>query len=522
MTRKVVVSTNIAEASVTIDGIKFVVDCGFVKIRTYNAKTTLSRLTIVPTSRASATQRAGRAGRTSPGICFRLYPESAFNDRSIMPNTTPPEIVRTDLTMPILQLKALGIDDLVKFEWVTNPPAEGVLRALEALIGAGMVGEDGRLTVVGEKVAEWPVEVNIARALFSSKEYKCSEEMLTIAAMVSVQDVFVIPEGGSAGALAELERRKFTAEEGDHLTLLNGGQQQQQRRPGQPAVPPPAVTTTSPPSSKRRSPPGAGTPASPLGRSSFSDSATLNNTSTTTSPSSTVAEESSTPRKGGRGSGGQKTGYAPQKPSPLAVGAERAKPKEKPKEKSKVNEWGTGFPVSNASSSAPSSPTRSSSSGHGHGSSEQAYPPPPVPPVPSLNVTSSGGRQSANLLALPEPAIHYPSRRDRISVLSDSSYYALDPDEEYGPQDVFMGVALGGDEPSPVPEEYFSPSWDDVPDDLGKSKMERQQDHYYSNRQSDAQLDGYYYQQQSYSQPPSQYQSQGGYGYGGYQQSYRR
>ncbi|KAG8977850.1 hypothetical protein FRC05_000378 [Tulasnella sp. 425] len=223
MSRKVVVSTNIAEASVTIDGIKFVVDCGFVKIRTYNAKTTLSRLTIVPTSRASATQRAGRAGRTSPGICFRLYPESAFNDPSVMPTTTPPEIVRTDLTMPILQLKALGIDDLVKFEWVTNPPAEGVLRALEALIGAGMVGEDGRLTLVGEKVAEWPVEVNIARALFSSKKYKCSEEMLTIAAMVSVQDVFVIPEGGSAGALAELERRKFTAEEGDHLTLLNGG-----------------------------------------------------------------------------------------------------------------------------------------------------------------------------------------------------------------------------------------------------------------------------------------------------------
>ncbi|KAG8977854.1 hypothetical protein FRC05_000382 [Tulasnella sp. 425] len=121
MSRKVVVSTNIAEASVTIDRINFVVDCGFVK---------------------------------------------------------------------------------------------GVLRALEALIGAGMVGEDGRLTLVGEKVAEWPVGVNIARALFSSKEYKCSGKMLTIAAMVSVQDVFVIPDGGSAGALAELERREFTAEEG--------------------------------------------------------------------------------------------------------------------------------------------------------------------------------------------------------------------------------------------------------------------------------------------------------------------
>ncbi|KAG8931952.1 hypothetical protein FRC01_000534 [Tulasnella sp. 417] len=299
-----------------------------------------------------------------------------------------------------------------------------------------------------------------------------------------------------------------------HTRSASGGPQggqQQQRRPGQPAVPPPAVTTTSPPNSKRRSPPGAGTPTSPSGRTSFSDSATLNNTSSSTSspPSTVGSEESSTPRKGGRGSGG-KSDYTPQKPSPLSVGAERAKPKEKPKEKSKVNEWGTGFPVSNASSSAPSSPTRSSSSGHGHQSWEQPGPPPPVPPVPSLSVTSSGGRQSANLLALPEPAAHYQSRRDRISVLSDSSYYALDPDEEYGPQDVFMGVALGGDEPSPIPEEYFSPNWDDDEDDYGKGKMERQQDGYLSNRLSDAQVDGYYYQQQSYSRPASQYQSQGG------------
>lgn len=97
----------------------------------------------MPTSRASATQRAGRAGRTAPGVCFRLYPESAMTSGQ-MPATTPPEVIRSDLTTPILQLKALGIDDLVKFEWVTNPPAEGVLRALEGLVAAGMIGEDGR------------------------------------------------------------------------------------------------------------------------------------------------------------------------------------------------------------------------------------------------------------------------------------------------------------------------------------------------------------------------------------------
>ncbi|KAJ6606662.1 P-loop containing nucleoside triphosphate hydrolase protein [Mycena vulgaris] len=216
-TRKVIISTNIAEASVTIEGIKFVVDCGFVKIRTYNPTTALASLATVPTSVASATQRAGRAGRTSPGVCYRLYPISAFDS---LPLSTPPEITRTDMTTPILQLKSLGIDDLMKFEWVSAPPAESVLRALEGLVAAGMIGEDGRLTVIGEQVAECPVEVGVARMLFSSKELKCGEEILTIAAMTSVQDVFVIPDGAQ-GALAELERRKFTAEEGDHLTLLN-------------------------------------------------------------------------------------------------------------------------------------------------------------------------------------------------------------------------------------------------------------------------------------------------------------
>ncbi|KIK45926.1 hypothetical protein CY34DRAFT_801085 [Suillus luteus UH-Slu-Lm8-n1] len=216
-TRKVIASTNIAEASVTIDGVKFVVDSGFVKIRTYNPTTFLASLSTIPVSQASATQRAGRAGRTSPGICYRLYPESVF---ASLPISTPPEITRTDMTTPILQLKSLGIDDLMKFEWVSAPPAESILRALEGLFAAGMIGDDGRLTPIGERVAECPIEVNIARMLFTSKDFNCGEEILTIAAMISIQDAFVIPDG-APGAIAELERRKFTAEEGDHLTLLN-------------------------------------------------------------------------------------------------------------------------------------------------------------------------------------------------------------------------------------------------------------------------------------------------------------
>ncbi|KAF8163050.1 P-loop containing nucleoside triphosphate hydrolase protein [Crassisporium funariophilum] len=217
-TRKIIISTNIAEASVTISGVRFVIDSGFVKIRVFNPTTALASLATVPVSVASATQRAGRAGRTSPGICYRLYPLSSFKGFPLM---TSPEITRTDMTTPILQLKSLGIDDLMKFDWVSAPPAESILRALEGLSSAGMIDENGRLTIIGEQVSECPVEVGIARMLFRSKDYKCGEEILTIAAMTTIQDVFVIPDGGASGALAELERRKFTAEEGDHFTLLN-------------------------------------------------------------------------------------------------------------------------------------------------------------------------------------------------------------------------------------------------------------------------------------------------------------
>ncbi|KAI0048245.1 P-loop containing nucleoside triphosphate hydrolase protein [Auriscalpium vulgare] len=215
--RKVIIATNIAEASVTIEGIKFVVDCGHVKIRLFDAKIGMSSLTIVPTSQASAIQRAGRAGRTTSGSCYRLYPSSSFDS---LPHTSVPEICRTDLTSPILQLKALGIDNLMKLEWLTLPPAETIAQSLSSLICDNVVSDDGHLTALGRKVAEIPLEVKLACMLFSSQEYRCGDEILTIAAMTAVQDIFVIPDG-AAGAIAELERRKFMAAEGDHLTLLN-------------------------------------------------------------------------------------------------------------------------------------------------------------------------------------------------------------------------------------------------------------------------------------------------------------
>ncbi|OCF39888.1 ATP-dependent RNA helicase DDX35 [Kwoniella heveanensis CBS 569] len=224
-TRKVIFSTNIAEASVTINGIKYVVDSGFVKLKTYNPRTCMDVLSITPCSLASANQRAGRAGRTSSGKCFRLYPASVLpthDPSSPMPITTPPELTRSDISLYLLQLKALGIANLAKFDFMSPPPSEMMIRALEFLFCLKAIDDEGRLTrPMGERMAEVPLDPMMAAILLNSHEFRCGQEILTIAAMTSVQNVFITAEGGTKGAMAELERRKFTAEEGDHLTLLN-------------------------------------------------------------------------------------------------------------------------------------------------------------------------------------------------------------------------------------------------------------------------------------------------------------
>ncbi|KAJ9121567.1 hypothetical protein QFC22_002186 [Naganishia vaughanmartiniae] len=212
-TRKVIVATNIAEASVTIEGIKYVVDSGFVKLRTYNPKTGMDVLSVTPCSVASANQRAGRAGRTSAGKCFRLYPSSVMRN-GVMPITTPPELVRSDISLYLLQLKALGIDNLVRFDFLSPPPTEMMIRALEFLYSLKALDEEGRLTrPLGMNMAEVPVDPMMAAILLNSEEFQCGEEILTIAAMTSVQNVFILGDG-AAGAMGEIERRKFTAEEG--------------------------------------------------------------------------------------------------------------------------------------------------------------------------------------------------------------------------------------------------------------------------------------------------------------------
>ncbi|CCJ29153.1 unnamed protein product [Pneumocystis jirovecii] len=214
--RKVVVSTNISETSVTIDGIVYVIDSGFVKLRVFNTHTNFESLIVTPISKASALQRAGRAGRTQAGKCFRLYNSANFNN---LRETSIPEIQRSDLTGLILQLKALGIDNIARFDYITNPPSEMVIHSLELLFSLNSLDEYGRLTnPLGMRMAEFPVDPKMAKTLLTSSEFGCTEQILSIAAMVSVQNVFLPQEDRKS---FEAVRRKFSVEEGDHITLMN-------------------------------------------------------------------------------------------------------------------------------------------------------------------------------------------------------------------------------------------------------------------------------------------------------------
>lgn len=217
-TRKIIVSTNIAEASVTIDGIVYVVDCGFVKLRAFNPRTGIDSLTSTPISKASATQRAGRAGRTKPGKCYRLYTEAAYHG---LLEATVPEIQRSNLAPTILQLKALGIDNVLRFDFLTPPPAELIIRALELLYSLGAIDDYAKLTrPLGVRIAELSVEPMMAKVLLSSLAFGCLSEILSIAAMTSLQGAVWYHNDSEKKAI-DTARRKFATEEGDHLTLLN-------------------------------------------------------------------------------------------------------------------------------------------------------------------------------------------------------------------------------------------------------------------------------------------------------------
>jgi len=215
--RKCVVSTNIAETSLTIDGVVYVVDPGFAKQKVYNPRIRVESLLVSPISRASAQQRAGRAGRTRPGKAFRLYTERAFK-KDLQPQTYP-EILRSNLGSVVLQLKKLGIDDLVHFDFMDPPAPETLMRALELLNYLGALDDDGELTQTGSMMSEFPLDPQLAKMIIVSPQYHCSNEIVSITAMLSVPNSFLRPK--EAQRAADDAKARFSHLDGDHLTLLN-------------------------------------------------------------------------------------------------------------------------------------------------------------------------------------------------------------------------------------------------------------------------------------------------------------
>lgn len=215
--RKIVVSTNIAETSLTIDGIVYVIDPGFSKQKVYNPRVRVESLLVSPVSQASAKQRSGRAGRTRPGKCFRLYTERSYEND--LTKQTHPEILRSEMSTVVLTLKQLGIDDLVHFDFMDPPAPETMMRALESLNYLGALDDEGDLTEIGQQMAKLPVDPQLAKMIISSAKRHCSNEIATIAAMLSVPEPFIRPKNEAKAA--DEAKGKFAHQDGDHLTLLN-------------------------------------------------------------------------------------------------------------------------------------------------------------------------------------------------------------------------------------------------------------------------------------------------------------
>ena len=195
--RKVVIATNIAETSITVDGIVYVIDCGLVKQNYFTGF--VDKLDTVPTSQASAGQRTGRAGRTQPGECYRLYTQFMFHDE--LTKETEPEIKRSNLASVVLQLKAIGISNLLKFDFLDPPPRAHLDAAARQLLLLGAIDRAGQLTELGRTMAEFPMEPSLAKCLAMAGKYKCANEMAVVAAVMAQEgSVFLTPLKGARAA----------------------------------------------------------------------------------------------------------------------------------------------------------------------------------------------------------------------------------------------------------------------------------------------------------------------------------
>lgn len=215
--RKCIVATNIAETSLTVDGIMFVVDSGYCKLKVFNPKIGMDALQVYPISQANANQRSGRAGRTGPGQCFRLFTESSYKNELLV--STVPEIQRTNLANVVLLLKSLGVQNLLQFHFMDPPPQDNILNSIYQLWILGALDNTGSLTPLGRQMVEFPLDPALSKMLIIAVDMECSDESLTIVSMLSVPAIFFRPKGREEES--DAAREKFAVPESDHLTFLN-------------------------------------------------------------------------------------------------------------------------------------------------------------------------------------------------------------------------------------------------------------------------------------------------------------
>lgn len=213
--RRIVVATNIAETSITVSGIRYVIDSGLARISRFSSHTRTQRLPIEPVSRSSADQRKGRCGRVSEGVCIRLYSQEDYQGR---PEFTPPEIHRSNLASVVLRLKAFDFGSVEHFPFIDPPESRAIQGGLQLLAELGALDENGELTEIGRQLAHIPIDPTIARMLLEARKLHALDSVLIIASALSIQDPRDRPQDKEAQA--DEEHRKFRVEGSDFLSLL--------------------------------------------------------------------------------------------------------------------------------------------------------------------------------------------------------------------------------------------------------------------------------------------------------------
>ena len=213
--QRIVLATNVAETSLTVPGIRYVIDAGYARISRYTTSRQIQRLPVEPVSQASADQRAGRCGRTAPGICIRLYAEDDYLTR---PRFTDPEVLRSSLAGVILMMRHLGLGDVDAFPFLDPPMSKHINDGYRLLLELGAVDENRALTPLGRRLARFPVDPRLGRMLLAAERIGCLSEVLTIAAALAVQDPRETPE--SARREAQQHHRRYDQHGSDFIALL--------------------------------------------------------------------------------------------------------------------------------------------------------------------------------------------------------------------------------------------------------------------------------------------------------------